>query len=51
MFAMKKVLPITILTIGCCGLAFQATVLHPYHEELDEEFKMIKKLEEEDKKF
>lgn len=42
MFVLKKVLPVSIFTIGCCALAFQATVLHPFHHELDEEFKQIK---------
>jgi hypothetical protein len=31
MFASSKLLPACILTIGCSALAFQATVLHPFH--------------------
>lgn len=51
MSVFKKVLPISIFTVGCSALAFQTTVLHPFHEELDAEFKQIKELESQDKKF
>lgn len=42
MFFTTKILPACIFTVGCTALAFQATVLHPFHEKLDEEFKEIK---------
>jgi hypothetical protein len=45
MFIFQRVLPLSIFTVGCCALAFQTTVLHPFHEELDEEFRQIKELE------
>jgi hypothetical protein len=45
MFLMSKVLPMSIFAIGCSALAFQTTVLHPYHEELDQEFRQIRALE------
>jgi len=51
MFKIQKLLPISVLTIGCCALTFQTTVLHPYHNDLDEEFKQIREMEEQDKKF
>jgi len=35
----KKVLPVCLLTVGCSALAFQTTVLHPFHEDLEKEFK------------
>lgn len=45
MFFTTKILPACIFTVGCTALAFQATVLHPFHDKLDEEFKEIKELE------
>jgi hypothetical protein len=49
MFFTSKLLPACIFTIGCSALAFQATVLQPFHEQLDEEFKQIKDMEMQDK--
>jgi hypothetical protein len=39
MSLVQKLIPLSILTVGFSGLTFQTTVLHPYHEELDAEFK------------
>jgi hypothetical protein len=46
-----RVLPISIFAVGCAALTFQTTVLHPFHNELDEEFKQLRNLEEADRKF
>lgn len=48
---MQRILPVSIFAVGCTALTFQTTVLHPYHQELDEEFKQLKELEESDRKF
>lgn len=38
MVFLKKVLPVANLCIGCSALAFQFTVLYPWHNELKNEF-------------
>jgi len=35
MSIVQKILPVSILAVGCSALTFQTTVLHPFHEELD----------------
>lgn len=44
----NKLLSACIFTIGCSALAFQTTVLHPFHEQLDEEFHQIRDMEMQD---
>lgn len=47
-----RYLPITSLIIGSSALLFQITVLYPWHNELDMEFKKLKDLKDaQDKKF
>jgi hypothetical protein len=50
MFYSTKLLPACIFTIGCSALAFQTTILHPFHEQLDVEFHQIRDLELQDNK-
>jgi hypothetical protein len=49
--SIPKIIPISILTVGCSALTFQTTILHPYHNEIDHEFKQLMDLEEQDQKF
>lgn len=39
-------LPITSFAVGSSALLFQTTVLYPWHNELDTEFKRLKELKE-----
>ena len=48
---MQKLIPISILAVGASALTFQTTVLQPYHQELDAQFKEIEELESQDVKF
>ncbi len=47
----RKVLSISILSVGSTALAIQTAVLRPYHLELDASFSQRKELEHQDKKF
>ncbi len=43
----KRYLPIISFIIGVSALSFQTLVLYPWHNDLDEEFKEVKKLKKE----
>jgi hypothetical protein len=34
----RDVIPFTALVVGICALSFQVTVLHPFHDDLTDEF-------------
>jgi hypothetical protein len=52
MVIFSRFLPITSFIVGSSALTFQITVLYPWHHELDNEFKKLKQLkEDQDKKF
>jgi len=42
----NRLLPITSFVVGSTALLFQTTVLYPWHNELDTEFKRLKELKE-----
>lgn len=47
----SKYLPIISFVVGTSALIFQTTVLYPWHNELEQEFKRLKEQkEEQDKK-
>jgi hypothetical protein len=41
-----RLLPISGFIVGSSALLFQTTMLYPWHEELDTEFKRLKELKE-----
>ena len=43
----SRILPILSFTIGTSALLFQITVLYPWHVELDRDFQILKKAQEE----